>query len=705
MKRVDDIYAKKNKINIEHLSQISDEMHTLFYRFTPASFNPEGAPLLIILHGHGTKSATKFQHENWNVLTPVDHFGYKGDGCWWLGEEGDFFVARLLQKLIQEIVKEYQCENNIYFYGSSMGGYGAIYHGILANARAIYANVPQVKFFPSRYFKTFKKNGEYIFNMKESLPIENNLLNMLNIKDKFPVFYLCENVCENKNHLEGYLKEHTLAFLNKCYEYQIKTHVEILPQEGHTKNYGIGEVLEKFIKFKTPIKENKCQKTLNLLSSNISWYDVSNKSILLCKNNILEIKDTFKESLPFVAYYTSSNSRVTQKIPSNNLIDISLFSKIYLNINLSYKEFQDISIFIQLFDETSLVSSTNYVLSEEKNNIDIAQLHDSIKYMKLLFRISSSVKKLNVQISKAEICVESIKKEKKLDNNTQMNLIPKIQHLELKSEQLFSEGEKTYYIKKNAIGLHFYLNYKKGKKLLIALPGATDRNKKFYNFQRFTWSENIKCSFMSVLDPTITEGNNLSIGWFQGKHESYALDSVIDVLKNMIKENNIDEKDIIFFGSSAGGFSSLKIANYFTESKIIVINPQIYLYNYAKNPYNELLSYSYPDMSKEEVKSKYGERLEVNIDYSKRNASIYYYQNIADKHHMEKHLKPYLANIAPREFVGVNANEVIPSEKKLYVLYYNDPENGHSPPNKERTLAIFTDILDDNIGKGYKWIY
>ena len=35
--------------------------------------------------------------------------------------------------------------SKLFIYGSSMGGYGAILHGVKLNATAIYANVPQVR--------------------------------------------------------------------------------------------------------------------------------------------------------------------------------------------------------------------------------------------------------------------------------------------------------------------------------------------------------------------------------------------------------------------------------------------------------------------------------------------------------------------------------------------------------------------------------
>jgi len=270
-----DKWEESNKENTEDLLYIDDGKRKLFYRFTPSKTNPVGAPLFIILHGHGTRAATRFQKEGWNVLAPIDHFGYEGKGCWWLGEDGDFFVKDLLQKLIKEISTQYQCENNIYFYGSSMGGYGAILHGMLCQARAVYANVPQIKLLESTYSeRSMKRFFSFIFS--EDVPVENNLVNFLvtvENKTDFPVFYLCENGVSGKNAHKNYLLEHTEYFVDKCKEKNIKYHLEILPKSGHNKNYGLGEVLEKFERFTPHIdKKNYYAYIIKLKDLDIKHY-------------------------------------------------------------------------------------------------------------------------------------------------------------------------------------------------------------------------------------------------------------------------------------------------------------------------------------------------------------------------------------------------------------------------------------------------
>src|SRR5690606_15804942 len=116
------------------------------YTFSPAE--REDAPLVVILHGHSKNPrASRYRNPDWNVLCPIDNFGWKGYGSWFIGEGGDFFWLDAMPLLIRKV---YSGEH-IYFCGSSMGGYGAILHGCRMKAQAVYANIAQTQLLGSTY--------------------------------------------------------------------------------------------------------------------------------------------------------------------------------------------------------------------------------------------------------------------------------------------------------------------------------------------------------------------------------------------------------------------------------------------------------------------------------------------------------------------------------------------------------------------------
>jgi len=204
-----------------------DNKRKLFYRFTPAVITSNFVPLIVILHEEGRAEAPNFEHKMWNVLTPLDNFGYENRGSSWLGNKGDFFVKDLLQKLIHEITEEHECEDHIYLYGSSMGGYGAILHGILCKANAVYAHAPYIRLQETDDVDTDSK--------------ENNLTNFLNPTDPFPIFYLCDDGIADENCLE----DETAYFVDACKKHDIKVHLDFCPK---LEDDGI-KVLKKVLDF------------------------------------------------------------------------------------------------------------------------------------------------------------------------------------------------------------------------------------------------------------------------------------------------------------------------------------------------------------------------------------------------------------------------------------------------------------------------
>ena len=435
---------------------------------------------------------------------------------------------------------------------------------------------------------------------------------------------------------------------------------------------------------------------VNLLTAKSAWY--FNKERLSYFDNGLDIK--IKSETEKNYYIIYGNRSIKQDKYSSSLIDISLFSELLLNINILKRSDFDFSLFVQLFDDNSLINSTEYSCISGLNSINISKYHSNIKFMKILLKIKSLENLISLRVDSLDLVINSYFVKTSIIKKSKDNLIPNILH-----KSLTIEEEGTYSQIINNIDFNFYLNYKKNKKLLIMLPGTTNRAKGIYDFQRYTWSNSIDSSLMIFLDPTIKEDNSLSIGWFQGDSNYYALLGVFNIIQNFIKDKKIKESDVILFGSSGGGFSSLQLANMFPFISIIVINPQIKLSNFYQNEYQDMLDYSFSNIEREEVERVYSSRLEVTIDFSLRKEVIYYYQNISDRYHFENHLRPFLQKLDKRYFQIVKEGERLEKDKKLYVLLFNDGKIGHTPPNKNKSLGMIHNILKNRFNQGLIWFY
>lgn len=214
--------------------------HFEFY-ITPAL--EANKPIIFIMHGHGFNvNPSQFKSPNWNVVCPMDPYGFQGLGSWYLGELGNFFWIDAMEEIISSVKKECGA-GALYFWGSSMGGYASLLYGYKFNAKAVYANVPQTHLLGSKYSENgMRKYFEYIFGgTKNSL---NNLCDVFSKKNR-TVLFLCFNQLEGSD----YFGEQCLPFVRHLHDIRQKFYLEVRPQDAHGKNHGVSEAINLFKKY------------------------------------------------------------------------------------------------------------------------------------------------------------------------------------------------------------------------------------------------------------------------------------------------------------------------------------------------------------------------------------------------------------------------------------------------------------------------
>lgn len=275
-------------------------------------------------------------------------------------------------------------------------------------------------------------------------------------------------------------------------------------------------------------------------------------------------------------------------------------------------------------------------------------------------------------------------------------LLPGVPHYQTDLKQArFDYGRATYtIIDRSSNAISFFLHLKKdAKKLIVLLPGASNRSNGHLDFQRHSWSEDFKgFSVLAFSDPSIKQCNDLKIGWFQYSSSLSGFDLAVPCITAISKSQNINNSSILFFGSSAGGFAALKFGERYEQSAVIAINPQIFLFNYYREYVDQMLVACYPEIEPDEVFRKFSDRLQLN--YERRKGVTVILQNMSDLHHVERHLKPlleleskYLLNPKPIiELIDL-------SDGKIHILTYNDDNLAHSPPSKDDTMKILGNIF------------
>ena len=191
---------------------------------------------------------------------------------------------------------------------------------------------------------------------------------------------------------------------------------------------------------------------------------------------------------------------------------------------------------------------------------------------------------------------------------------------------------------------NYLSHYKKeSQKLVVFFNGAINTcTSELPTFQRWSWLEKLPYSSLIVMDPTInnmqegTQGDML-IGWYQGSENHFILETIVQHVAVVAEKKGIDVSDILFYGSSAGGFAAMICAAMLEGSKASVVNPQTNVMNYHENAVDKLLKVLNLESSKKLLDNEY--RLNVLKYFEKVNyyPPIYYKQNILDTLHYDKH--------------------------------------------------------------------
>lgn len=214
------------------------------YNFKKAKV--KNKPILFILHGHGHHDKpASFRSDDWNIVCPLDCYGVEGKGTWYLGELGDFFWISAMRLIIDEVRKE--CgDGRLYFWGSSMGGYGALLHGHLNNAAAVYANIPQTFLLGSRY--SDGGASRYFDGILARDSLYNDLKNIF-LESTETLIFLCFNQLER----DKYFSEQGLSFISHLESINQKMYVEVRPLSTHGVNHKIWETVELFKSYDSTI--------------------------------------------------------------------------------------------------------------------------------------------------------------------------------------------------------------------------------------------------------------------------------------------------------------------------------------------------------------------------------------------------------------------------------------------------------------------
>ena len=353
--------------------------------------------------------------------------------------------------------------------------------------------------------------------------------------------------------------------------------------------------------------------------------------------------------------------------------------------------------------DTPIISTDEGIANEliRKYNCGTLINYDEYELAEVLFKyiIQGKDRKTTFNIgNEFEVQTELNKTVKVIDDTIQKverkNKIKKlpypVEKIDFYDLEKYKVKENSIYIleiRKNNVKYEYLINRKKeNDKLIIFNNGAVaGGNVKFPVFQKHSWSKILKTSSIFCMDPTLYV-NNLSVGWGVRKNEDYYLENSSLILKKIIEKMNIDLKNTVIYGTSAGGFLSIIMGIYLKGSTVLADNSQLDVSNWAFiSAVDCVIDYCFDNIA---TALKYTERFNVVDAFIKNNyvPKIYLHVNLCSKVDNSMQLAPFLEKIEKMKKITEYNNIEI-------TLHYEE-NKGHDGLNQCEALNEIYKILD-----------
>lgn len=478
-----------------------------------------------------------------------------------------------------------------------------------------YSGVKQEYNMQKNVFKTFDNivviSDVVKKSLKDNFGITKNIIEIPNSVDTNKIKKLsCEKIILPKGHLFT-----TLGRLDNN-----KNQILLLKAAKIAKKYrddfkiyllGDGEDRKKLEEY---IKQNDLEENVKILGFKDNPYPYKKNSIATVLTSLSEgfslaLAESVILDTPIISTKVGIAKELIEKYNCGTIIDND--EKELANVLLKYMEEND--------------------KCKEKKHFNIGNEFD------IKTELERTVEVIDDTINKAEGKI----KMKKLPYP-----VEKIDYYDLEKYKIKEDLLYILEVKKDNVKYEYLINRKKDNdKLIVFNNGAiAGGNVKVPVFQRHSWANIIKTSSVFCMDPTLYV-NDLSVGWGVGKNENYYLENSSLILKTIIQKMNINLKDTVIYGTSAGGFLSIIMGIYLKGATVVADNTQLDVSNWAFiSAVDYVMEYCFDNIG---IALKYPERFNVVDAFIKHNyvPKIYLHVNLCSKLDNSMQLVPFLEKI------------------------------------------------------------
>lgn len=233
----------------------------------------------------------------------------------------------------------------------------------------------------------------------------------------------------------------------------------------------------------------------------------------------------------------------------------------------------------------------------------------------------------------------------------------------------------------------------KNKNLLCTSPGAHLRNQRTSDgklmtapfIDRWSWFKYYDDSFIAHADPMLTMDDKLVLGWCVGTKNHWYLETIAKIIEYITLNHNIRQDNILFYGTSNGGFVSMVLATLFRESSCLVNNCQFSAFNYHWEMVRQLfdiLNLKYEGVVSSENRDYVDKIYRNNEVYKRLNdfekdivSHIFYRLDLMELFKKEKYVPNITYYLHARSNPDVNKYAVPFLKQIINFPYFNDRLN------------------------------
>lgn len=263
--------------------------------------------------------------------------------------------------------------------------------------------------------------------------------------------------------------------------------------------------------------------------------------------------------------------------------------------------------------------------------------------------------------------------------------IDELKFLEFPLDELF-----FLQVNHNNVKYEFLIRFSSNNKNLICFGSgayAPEEKISLPIFRRHSWQNKFEESVIYYNDPTLYNNPDLLLGWGVGKNDEWYLMVISNIIRILASKNDISPENMLFFGSSGGGFTSIILSTFIKNSAVMVNNPQMFLIKYVSAVFDKMINSCFDNLELETILTQYNYRFDVVeiFKHEQHMPQITYIVNTDSENDIFNQLIPFINSLASFEHFNI-----------INVILYHD-EQGHGGVfDTQETIKLIKNHFNEN---------